>query len=452
MCGECVEDFGPSVNTVAYDCVNCSGGGTNVLKYLALVYLPLATFFTALIVFDIRLTTGPANAFIVYAQVVSSTFSLDADGQVPLNRLAVSVKDYEFLLKSYRVIYGIFNLEFLENLLPPLCFSTSFNTLTVLLLDYGVAVFPLFMILIVVVLCLRMKECCSSATRSIREHVVPRGWRCSCRWNTRSINEALLPAFAAFLLLSYTKFSLTSSYIIGTQPLIDENGIEKEPFRVYYAGYLTSDDPGYVYPYLIPSSVVFAIFVCITPLLLLFYPLQAFEWCLSLVAFLWRWYPADKIHVFLDAFQGCYRNNMRFFAGLYFLFRLAINAIYLATNSWLQQFVAQQIACVMMVTLVAVCRPYNKENWLFNYVDVLIFADLAMVNALSLYLYTTTAQSNLTPSLSAFVFQYILVFLPLIYMLSYVAWYVVTRTWLKEKLPCCNTLKRKVYEPLTSIV
>ena len=425
LCGQCDDEFGPAVNSDVFECVNCTdiNLASNIAKYVSAVYLPLAVLFTAIILFDIQLTKGPANAFILYSQVVSSTFSLDADGQIPWNRLDIlSVKSYEYLLKGYKFTYGICNLEFIENFLPPICLSSRMNTLAVLLMDYGVAFFPLVMIIIVVI-SLKIRDCCSFPGPSRPRISVPLTTRCCLR--IRSVTEALLPAFAAFLLLSYTKFNLTSSYIIESRPLIDENGNRVGPGRVYYAGHLEYNDPTYTFFYLLPSWIIF-IFGCITPLLLLSYPLRLFEWCISRYGFLWRFYPRDKVHAILDSFQGCYRNKMRFFAGLYFLFRLTINTVYLATDSWLHQYITQQIACVIMATLVSICQPYNKENWLFNYVDTFIFTNLAVINALSLYFYAVF-QKGQNPPFSAFVFQYVLIFLPLLYMIIYVIWYIVMR-------------------------
>jgi hypothetical protein len=447
LCGECVKGHGPAVNSYAFDCVNCTdiNLAANIARYVGSVYVPLAALFAALIVFDIRLTTGPANAFIIYCQVVSSTFSLNADGQ--LNKLAVGEHPYEALLQSYKFIYGVFNLEFIENLLPPFCLSQNFNTLSVLLLDYGVAFFPLVMIVIVVV-CLKLMECCPRSCCPVNR------LSARCRLWNRSIKEALLPAFAVFILLSYTKLSLTSSYLVGSWNLIDENGKKIYPARVYYAGQLVVSAPKYIHAYLVPALFIFITFVGFTPLLLLFYPLKAIELCLSRIHFLWRFYPIDKVNFFLDTFQGCYRNNMRFFPGIYFLFRLAINFVYLFTRSWVQQFMGQQIACVIMITLIAVFRPYNKENNLFNYVDTLIFADLAVLNALSQYMYTSS-RNGLPPSLSTFVLQYILVFLPLVYMLMYILWYVLVgrnkgaRKNLYSKFKLC-LMRLRLFKPLSN--
>ena len=438
VCGKCVNGTGPAVNSLSYECVNCTdiNLASNVAKYVASVYLPLAALFTVLILFDIRLTTGPANAFILYCQVVSSTLNLDADGHIPFKSHHIN---YEALQKSYKVIYGVFNLEFVENLLSPFCLNSNFSTLTIFALDYGVALFPLAMIMVVVI-CLKVRECLTCCA-----NVAPCQADCQCS-SKRSVNEALLPAFAAFLLLSYTKFSLTASYITGIQYLVDEDGTQTGPPVIYYAGQFNATSSHYAVTYQLPSVIVFA-FVCITPLLLLAYPLAALEWCLSKVRCLWRFYPVDRVHIFLDTFQGCYRNRMRFFAGLYFVFRLVVNVSYMIAKTWLQQFIITQMACMIMAILVAICRPYKREKDFFNYVDTLIFANLALINSLTFYLYTTSLSGEPFP-LSAFVIQYILVFLPLFYMLGYVVWYTVTRCHVPLKNKLLQRFKAHAYKQM----
>ena len=162
--------------------------------------------------------------------------------------------------------------------------------------------------------------------------------------------------------------------------------------------------------------------------------MRAFEWAISRTNFLWRFYPVDKVHVLLDTFQGCYKNKMRFFAGLYFLFRMTVNVSYIFTTSWLEQYMIQQLACIIMIVLLALFQPYNEKNKLLNYIDILIFANLAVLNALSYYMYSFSLYNpKLGPPTTVFVIQYLLVFLPLVYMLGY-----VIRSITK---PCCLQLK-----------
>ena len=447
LCGECESGYGPAVNSETYDCILCNSTSiaVNSVKYILSVYLPLCVLFTLIIVFNIRLTTGPANAFILYSQVIASTFDLSADGRIPLNLLPES----DHVVKAYKISYGIFNLEFLESIIEPLCLGTKLNALDIIQLDYFVALFPMLMIILVIVF-IKLKSCfrvnCCRLPRGRTWRGLNRQWR---------IGEGLTHAFAAFVLLSYTKFSLTSSYLVTTQTLVDVNGHYLTQQRVYYNGQYVANESGYVLKYYLPACIVFATFVAIPPLLLLDYPMKWFEACIHKVRCLRRLYPAVKVQILLDTFQGCYKNNMRFFAGLYLIFRLVINVSYIYTT-WLEQYIIQQIVCTLFIVLLAVCQPYSEEKKLFNYVDILIFSDLAVINALSLYLYAYSQNHpGLPPPHGAFVIQYILVFLPLAYMITYITWHTMRPClrclWLEARKLITHCFRGRYYQPLDDV-
>ena len=448
-CATCEEGYGMAINSANFECIECANInlGSNIAKYLAAVYLPLGLLFTVLIVFDIRLTTGPANAFILYCQVVSSTFDLNADGGVPHSNT---------VLNAYRFPFGITNLEFIEDYISPICLSHNFNTLQVFLLDYVVSLFPLFMILVVIA-CLKISETCCLKNQRLTVQQrriflsISRLASLLSRNKRKNINDALLPAFASFLLLSYTKFSTTSSYILNTQHPIDENGSQVSPARVYYASQYSVDDPAYLY-YKIPAIIVFTTIVIFLPIILLDYPLKMLEWVIARVRCLKMIYPVDKVHLFMNMFQGCYRNKMRFFAGLYFVFRFVINLSYILTDTWLQQFLVQQASTTIMITLLALCHPYEKDY--LNYVDILIFTNLAILNSISFYLFSfAKIDPNLSPHQGVIDLQYILVFLPLVYMICYLLWNITRRYHRKINSKVKGFFKgvrRRDYEPLNS--
>ena len=456
LCGECMPYHGPVVNRQNFKCVQCNNdnNAVNTIYYVLAVYVPLLVLFTGIILFNVRLTTGPANAFIFYSQIISSTFDLTGDNHIPLNVIFNNTKS---LLEAYRIPYGIFNLDFLENLIKPLCLGTSLNALDALQLDYVVACFPLIMILLVL-LALKIKSCfkslCSSILHLQHRHppqeyiseaetshmdaqysrITGHACKCSCQFfQSWQAGESLLHAFSAFLLLSYTKFALTSSYIVNLHPMLSANGSQIGPRRVYYAGHFTEYDPMYIWRYYVPSCFIIVV-IGVIPLVLLGYPIIWLEKCINKIECLWRLYPVTKIHVFMDTFQGCFRDDRRFFAAMYFLFRLSINVGYIVTDTWLQQFVVQQIACTVFIVIFVLCWPYREEKWIFNYVDFLTLVNLAVVNALSLYLFAFSQTNHGLPlPKSAFVFQYILVFLPLVYMILYVIWCMLKPSQ-KEKI------------------
>ena len=448
MCGRCKDGYGPALNSDTYECVHCNITRTQIaahaIYYILSVYLPLFVLFLAIILFNIKLTTGPANAFILYSQVISSTFDLNAGGQIQLD---LFVKHSNRYLLAYRFPYGIFNLEFFEQFIPPqyLCLGTSLNTLDILLLDYIVAFFPLLMILAVVLFYKLEASCCRRCVRTKK----PVGQKKTLRKMFR-IGDALIPAFATFILLSYTKFSLTSSYLSSSAPFYGASGRPSPPRHAYFAGQYSVDDSRYVLIYYMPAIIVFLTFVAIPPLLLLDYPLRWFEMALRRVSRLWRHYPKDKVHIILDAFQGCYKNKWRFFAGLYFIFRLLINVTYIYANPVLK-FSLQEVYCVVFALLVAFLKPYKMDYHIFNYVDSFIFLNLAIINQISLYIYSYTRNGTTPPDAKlTFAIQYILVFLPLLYMIAYVLWSTLPIPRLRSRAN--EWLRNRQYQQYESLI
>lgn len=416
-CGECIEGYGPAVNSPTFQCVNCShiNFAVNMATYIATVYLPLAIFFSILILFDIRLTTGPANAFILYCQMVTGTFDLSEFGEVLTENKGVY---------AYKFLYGIFNLNLFENFIPPICLSTNFNALTVLALDYVIASFPLLTIVVAIV-CLKISEnCCMYISTKHKRHLLCLRSALSGS-RKKTIRDALLPSFASFLLLSYTKFSATSFYILMKQYPVNSSGNQIGPPRVYFASQLSTTQSSYLYYYCVPAIIVFLTIVMLTPFLLLDYPLRALEWFIERVKCFKQIYPNDKIHLFLNLFYGCYRSKMRFFVGLYFLFRLIVNLSCILSNTWLEQLLVQQLATIVMIALLVLCQPYEWK--LLNFVDTLIFVNLALLNSIALYLYSfVNIHPEHNPPIAAIIIQNILVFLPLIYMLAFIIWKVTS--------------------------
>ena len=450
LCGRCQDNYGPAVNSDTFQCVKCERENiaAYAAQYVFSVYLPLFILFTCIVIFNVRLTTGPANAFIFYSQIVSSNFNLNADGHIPWDHFTNSP---EALTKAYQAPYGLFNLEFIENFLHPFCLGSRLSALDILQLEYIVAASPLIMIIIVLI-CFKLRRCCQACVKAAPEQVTTTTKTLLVRLRS---GESLLHVFAAFVLLSYTKFGLTSSYILNVNPVFNAGGTSVGHKRVYYAGHYSLSESEYIFRYCIPSYIVF-IAIAIPPLFLFGYPLIWFEKCLVRIPCLWKLYPADKVQILLDTFQGCYKDKMRFFAGMYFLFRFVINISYILTNDWTQRFMVQQIVCIIFVIIIALCRPYRDEKWIFNYVDLLIFANLGIINTLSLYLYNYT-QSNPGRDVptTAFTLQYILVFLPLLYMITYVVWSLLKRyrkNCPKRLIPKFSFIRKKVRSHSESVL
>ncbi|CAI8040087.1 hypothetical protein GBAR_LOCUS22340 [Geodia barretti] len=158
---------------------------------------------------------------------------------------------------------------------------------------------------------------------------------------------------------------------------------------VHLAGHLTYFEGEHI-PYVIAAILVLLFMIVIPPLLLVSYPLvfKLFGHCnqseTKPVTILWRMMPIQ----FLDAFQSSFKDKYRFFAGLYFLYRAAILAFFVGCQSWLEFYTTVQLLLIVITTVHFVIQPHKERK--HNIVDSLLFANLSLINAITLYYYGRT--------------------------------------------------------------
>ena len=190
-----------------------------------------------------------------------------------------------------------------------------------LTLEYIVAVYPLLLTLVIYV-CIEMYD---SGVR-----VVVCVWRpfhvCFThfrrRWNPKG---SVINTFATFLLLSYSKLLTVSYKLLDASTLYNNTGKTFGPAVLYYNTSIEYFSREHL-PFVLPAICVLLVFVVFPLLLLLLYPVRSFQRCLGYCTKI-RW---QFLHIFADAFQGCYKNgtnstcDYRYFAGLYLLFRVVL--------------------------------------------------------------------------------------------------------------------------------
>ena len=403
LCGDCKSGYSPAINIHSYQCLPCNHSGLvnyNVLMYVGAVYVPLVLFFIMIIICNIRLTAGAANVFILYSQLISSTFDLSLS-----HNLGSIIEDihYNSLLKSYRFLYGIFNLDFLLTLMNPFCVSANMNELDVISLNYIVAFLPLVMIIIMLIIIkllsfIRPSRCCS---------------RC------RMISISPMMAFASFLLLSYNKFTVTSTMILSEELLITSAGTYSHYRRAYSSGQYAMTDEKYINPYAL-MAYLFLFIPVLLPIVLLEYPVRFFERILNKIPFIQNHYSAVSVNIFLDTFQGNFKNKRRFFASFYFIFRLVIAIEYIVAVSDATQIILQQATCVIMIFIIAILKPY-KHTFL-NYLDILMFTNMAIIGSLSMFMLMNASSTHIVIPIAV---QYVLIIIPaILYGSVFLVWVV----------------------------
>ena len=268
--------------------------------------------------------------------------------------------------------------------------------------------------------------------------------RCQCVHKTlfKHRKSILIHGLSAFFILCYTQAGRTTFHILNFSCLYSAN-FDCKVRVVHCAGHLTYLEGEHV-PYAIVAFLVLIFMIMIPPLLLLVYPLmfKLFGLCnlseTKLVTILWRMMPIQ----FLDAFQSSFKDKYRFFAGLYFLYRATILAFFVCCQSWLEFYSIVQFLLIVILAIHSVFQPHKERK--HNIVDSLLFANLSLINSITLYYYCRTEifvqfRSEVLMNVLAVV-QAVLIILPLLLGITL---YLIERKILRKR--------RKDYEDLPSL-
>ena len=425
LCGKCSNGSAPALNSDRYKCVDCPAerGNYSWVFYLLSEILPLTVFFLILVLFNVSLTSAPANAFIFFSQTISATFSIYNFNSLP----------YTTLREVYLAMYGIWNLDIL-NVVPlfQYCLHPDMKTISLIALEYVIAIYPLLLIVVIY-----------AFVAAYNYDVRPVTWlcrpvyHCSIRFkNSWNPKNSLVDAIAAFLLLSYTKLILTSIKLLRYTHLYDKDGYP-ESTSVYYDGTMnayTGEHLGYAFI----AVFVLIVFATLPPLLLILFPIKFFH---TSVNFLFRGscqLSGGKLELFLNTFYGCFKDgtqdgtrDYRVFAGLYFVSR-AFLALTQFIPLWQTLYLVQDVFCVVAFLSFTSLRPYRND--FYNVLDAGMFALLLMISLFNQYNFNLLYQYK-TNNISAvaFALEYFLVWIPIFY----ISWCLIR--WF------CAKYKKKLY-------
>ena len=117
-------------------------------------------------------------------------------------------------------------------------------------------------------------------------------------------------------------------------------------------------------------------------------------------------------------------------AGIYFLYRLIIHVPFVLTDSFTKFYVVLEIELVLMLTIQATIYAY-KKHW-HNILDILLFANLTIINAMTIHNYKRAKETSKNQSYQTEIdilsgIQTFLIYLPLVYVVCYIIYKNTTR-------------------------
>ena len=418
MCSECMDGLGVPTLSRKRDCLECWNSFRGWALYVFLTLFPPTLFFFLVLLFQIKVTSAEMNSFIFCVQFIS--FISNEEYQYkPTGSLY-----YIFL--SVNTFYDFWNLDVFRNV--HICVSDDISQMHVLALNYIPALYPLLLIVLTYV----------SIELHDRDYKVfvwlwkPFG-KCFTRIKiVRNLNPkaSVIHTFAAFLLLSYSKFLFVSFSLMNYTTIYNITGDQIGPRRVYYnatLSYLSSEH----IPFFVLAICILVIIVVPFTLLVLLYPMRWFQRCIC------SGRGAHALHTFADIFHGCYKNgtngtrDYRYFAGFYLIFRIVFMLGYMFYIHIYVLVIVSIFTTVVSLSF-ALQRPY-RNNW-YNILDCCVAAVLSLWLQLFVYM-----QYNFSvPDIIYFGFGS----LPFLYFIVYSVWKLILYTGVFQRCRCYRRLRR----------
>ena len=438
LCRDCENDFGISVLSPNFQCQNCSKFESQVANYMKLfgiTVIPLTLLFLIITIFHIGLTSAPTNAYIFFCHVITLKVNVLIVESAWANTLQEKSEPLSELLLYPLYIW---NLDFAYYLKTEVaCVGKGLKIMHIIFMYYLYAVYPMLLILVTFVL-VKLHD------RNFKPVVyLWKPFYCVCvrlrrNWNVRT---SLIDAFASCILLSYSKIIDVSLALINPNPVYNRNGTTVYTTLHYDINtqFLSKEH----LPFFIIAIIVLSTFGLLPPLLLTFYPFRWFQKVLNKL----HLSRVQSLYIFLDAFQGCYKNGTagsperRYFAGFYFVFRIIIVFVTSFGYITLPESTTILIAVnASFLCIIAVFQPY--KNGFYNFLDALIFLILTVTNSNTLYAFSYSQINGKLPS-AIWPITYTFLLLPTTYMMIYVFYWILTRF----RARCCvmRRLRRRFY-------
>ena len=371
LCGECTENYTLPAYSYYLGCVKCNNYNNGWIKFIVAAFLPLTIFYIIVIIFRISVTSSTLNAFVMVSQIAASppvVRNLYSHNLVS-DPYHVSYST-QFICQLVIAIVTIWNLDFFRSWYGYICVRPDLNYQQILLLEYAIAIYPLFLILLTFILV------------KLHDNFTFVIWiwkpfhRCLAvfrrQWNIRSY---LVHAFATFIVLSYVKILNTSFEFLRPSLLYDMHSNHILKVYWYYDGRVDMTSKGYI-PILLLALFMLLLFNVFPLALLALYPFKCLQ---RLVNFCLSQKSRLVLQIYMDSFHGCYEDtahDYRHFATLYLAVRF-LNLLMAFVFNYILYFSAATFVFVFTLALVAKFQPYkSKRN---NTVDIILL--LATISA-----------------------------------------------------------------------
>ena len=413
LCSSCITNYTVYFHSPSYHCHESTHCRYGLLLYVFSEIIPVTCIFLVILFFNINLTSGGLYSFIFYSQIVNNQCN---------NSLHMSYNgSMNHLFNAFKMVYGIFDLEILEIDCLSFCLFKDATIMDLMLIKYLTTLYALLLIIItILVLKFNSIYCCI---------------RFCHKYGRRNIRGSIVNALTAFLILCYFHCLVISFRILVPSYVMGEGGNTLKIVPLYNGdlAYMSDDHLKYV----IPAIICLVFIILPPPIILLLEPLLVrlsgmFNIRRNAVTYTLHRFRM-KLKPFLDSFQGCFKDKYRYFAGLFFLYRILLvlfSSVF--TGGGIVANTTHEVILFLILLLHCLCRPFEKKS--DNNIDSFLLINLLMINLfiiISSFLFIDWDDLKLKCFIASL--QLFLMSLPLIYMVCFAFRYCCKGKCLTQK-------------------
>ena len=388
------------------------------LYYILSEIVPVTLIFLVITIFGIKLTSGSIGGFILFMQI-SVTMRIRNNGHIVFPEFT------EQALNVYMSIASMFRLSFFNTDRLSFCLWASASNLDILAFKYITIFYALLLILGIIAVI----KCCDIKITS----------KFSYSKVQQDYSSSIIHGISGFLVICYSECTRISLFLLTPAWLYSmsvENGaywIKTVPFYDGTLDYFREKHLAYA----LPALFIFLSIGIVSPLLLLSYPLcYKILACLRLneskvLKILCLVIPLEKCKPFFDSFQSCFRDECRYFSGLYFMYRLTTLIAFAFISEPLIFYIILETQFVLMLLAQVLFQPH-RNKW-HGISDALLFANLSVINLLTMLNQNLSYWSKKKYAIVISLIQVVLLYIPLIYFCFYLARKIVHRISCKKK-------------------
>ena len=396
LCGRCVQNTSVYYHSSKFKCGNTTSCQYGIPIYIASELIPVTIIFLIILLFNISLTSGAVYSFIFYVQIIS-LLNITAFGTIRItNQITKHLVDF------FEIIIGILAFDIRSG--GEFCIFQTDTIMNILMIKYATLAYAFFLV-IATILIMRVHSCYSCV-------------KLCRRCGRRNIRGSIVDGLSAFLVLCYFQCAAITSHILTPSHLF---GIYRKwnTTVALFDGELDYLKGAHLW-YAVPAFLCMIFILIPPPTILILEPIltKLFSMdCFTSTAPKWYYNKLRlKLMPFLDSFQACFRDRHRYFAGLYFFYRLVFITITGMIIQGPEYYYGVAICLFICIILLHIfLQPYIKK-W-HDLLEIFLFINILFILIITLF-NLAYRRSN---GASLMIVQLLLISISIGYMVVYIA-------------------------------